>query len=148
MHRTGKRLQPLSNPKEIMIPDSHADLLAWDTKSFAHLATLGPDGEPQTSPVWFEWDGTNIKFSLTTERQKYRNLDRDRRVALSVIDPENAYRYIEIRGVLDDVEPDPDIDFISRMAKKYIDKDRYPWHKDGDERVVMKVRPTKVSGMG
>jgi hypothetical protein len=50
--------------------------------------------------------------------------------------------------VLEDVEPDPDIDFISRMAKKYIDKDRYPWHKDGDERVVMKVRPTKVSGMG
>jgi hypothetical protein len=69
-------------------------------------------------------------------------------VALSVIDPENAYRYIERRGVLEDVEPDPDIDFISRMAKKYIDKDRYPWHKDGDERVVMKVRPTKVSGMG
>jgi PPOX class probable F420-dependent enzyme len=148
MRGSGKPLQPLSYPKEVMIPDSHVDLLAWETKSFAHIATIGPSGEPQSSPVWFEWDGTNIKFSLTTQRQKYRNLDRDGRVALSVIDPTNAYRYIEIRGVLDGVEPDPDIDFISRMAKKYIGKDRYPWHQEGDERVVVKVRPTKVSGMG
>ncbi|MEX1038359.1 MAG: PPOX class F420-dependent oxidoreductase [Acidimicrobiia bacterium] len=130
-----------------MIPDSHIDLVAWKTKSFAHMATIGPDGEPHTSPVWFEWDGTHIKFSLTTSRQKYRNLHRDKRASLSVMDPENPYRYIEIRGELDEIEPDPDIDFISRMAKKYIDKDRYPWHQEGDERVVMKVRPTKISGM-
>jgi hypothetical protein len=131
-----------------LIPDSHVDLLAWETRSFAHVATIGPDGEPQSSPVWFEWDGTHIKFSLTTNRQKYRNLQRDKRASFSVIDPENAYRYIEIRGELDEIEPDPDIDFISRMAKKYIDKDRYPWHKAGDERVVMKVKPIKISGMG
>ena len=136
-------------PKErALIPDSHIDLLAWDTRSFAHVATIGPDGEPQSSPVWFEWDGTHIKFSLTTNRQKYRNLQRDKRASFSVIDPVNSYRYIEIRGELDEIEPDPDIDFISRMAKKYIDKDRYPWHKEGDERVVMKVKPIKISGMG
>ncbi len=131
-----------------MIPETHADLVAWDTKSFAHLATLGPDGEPQSSPVWFEWDGTHIRFSLTTGRQKYRNLQRDKRIAMSILDPDNSYRYIEIRGELDEVEPDPNIDFISRMAKKYIDKDRYPWHQEGDERVIMKVRPVKTSGMG
>jgi PPOX class probable F420-dependent enzyme len=131
-----------------LIPDSHVDLLAWETRSFAHVATIGPDGEPQSSPVWFEWDGTHIKFSLTTNRQKYRNLQRDKRASFSVIDPANSYRYIEIRGELDEIEPDPDIDFISRMAKKYIDKDRYPWHKEGDERVVMKVKPIKISGMG
>jgi hypothetical protein len=136
-------------PKErALIPDSHIDLLAWDTRSFAHVATIGPSGEPQSSPVWFEWDGTHIKFSLTTNRQKYRNLQRDKRASLSVIDPENAYRYIEIRGELDEIEPDPDIDFISRMAMKYIDEERYPWHKEGDERVVMKVKPVKISGMG
>jgi hypothetical protein len=112
------------------------------------VATIGPSGEPQSSPVWFEWDGTHIKFSLTTNRQKYRNLQRDKRASLSVIDPENAYRYIEIRGELDEIEPDPDIDFISRMAMKYIDEERYPWHKEGDERVVMKVKPVKISGMG
>jgi PPOX class probable F420-dependent enzyme len=131
-----------------MIPDSHLDLVAWETRSFAHIATIGPNGEPQSSPVWFEWDGTNIKFSLTTARQKYRNIQRDKRVAMSIMDPSDAYRYIEIRGELDQVEPDPDIDFISRMAKKYIDKDRYPWHQPGDERVVMKIKPTKLSGMG
>lgn len=112
------------------------------------MATIGPDGEPQSSPVWFEWDGTHIKFSLTKNRQKYWNLQREKRVALSVMDPEDAYRYIEIRGELDEIEEDPNIDFISRMAQKYIGKDRYPWHRTGDERVIMKVRPTKVSGMG
>lgn len=131
-----------------MIPDKYADLLTWETKSLAHVATVGPRGEPHSSPVWFEWDGENIKFSLTTGRQKYRNLNRDKRISISIVDPENAYRYVEVRGELDDVVPDPDIDFISRMAKKYIDKDRYPWHREGDERVVMVIRPVKVSGMG
>jgi PPOX class probable F420-dependent enzyme len=131
-----------------MIPDSHADLLDWDTRSLAHVATLGPDGEPQTSPVWFDWDGEFIRFSLTTTRQKYRNLKRDGRLSVSIVDPDNADRYIEVRGRLADIDPDPNIDFISKMAKKYIDKDRYPWHRDGDERVVMKILPVKTSGMG
>ena len=131
-----------------MIPDSHADLLDWDTKAFAHVATLGPQGEPQSSPVWFDWDGTHIKFSLTTSRQKYRNMQREKRVAVSIMDPSDSYRYLEVRGELDEIEPDPNIDFISRMAKKYIDKDRYPWHRAGDERVVMRIRPGQTSGMG
>ena len=131
-----------------MIPDSHVDLLAWETKAFASVATLGADGEPHNTPVWFDWDGTHIKFSLTTGRQKFRNLKRDKRISISIVDPENSYRHIEVRGELDDVEPDPDIDFISRMAKKYIDKDRYPWHQEGDERVIMKIRPHKVTRMG
>lgn len=130
-----------------LIPESYLDLVSWDTISFAHVATLGPDGAPQSSPVWFEWDGTHIKFSLTTNRQKYRNLQRDKRVSLSIMDPEDSYRYLEVRGELDEIESDPDIDFISRMAKKYIDEDRYPWHQEGDERVIMKIQPTKVSGM-
>ena len=131
-----------------MIPDSHADLLDWDTKSFAHVATMGPEGEPQSIPVWFDWDGTHIKFSLTTGRQKYRNLQGDKRIAMSIIDPSDAYRYLEIRGELEEVEPDPEIDFISRMAKKYIDKDRYPWHREGDERMIMKIAPGKTTSMG
>jgi len=131
-----------------LIPESHIDLLAWDTKSFAHLATIGPDGWPHSSPVWFDWDGTHIKVSLTTTRQKYHNMQREKRVSLSILDPDDAYRYIEIRGELDGVDPDPNIDFISRMAKKYIDQDRYPWHREGDVRVVMKIRPVRVSGMG
>ena len=80
-----------------IIPDSHVDLLDWDVKALAHVATIGPDGEPQSSPVWFDWDGSHLKFSLTTTRQKYRNLQRDKRVSLSIVDPSNLYRYIEIR---------------------------------------------------
>jgi len=133
---------------EFKIPESHADLVSWDTRSFAHVASIGPKGEPQSSPVWFEWDGTHIKFSLTTGRQKYRNLQRDKRISLSILDPEDPYRYIEIRGELDGIDPDPDIAFISRMAKKYRGLDVYPWHQPGDERVVMKIRPFATSGMG
>ena len=133
---------------EFKIPESHADLVSWDTRSFAHVASIGPKGEPQSSPVWFEWDGTHIKFSLTTGRQKYRNLQRDKRISLSILDPEDPYRYIEIRGELDGIDPDPDIAFISRMAKKYRGLDVYPWHQPGDERVVMKIQPVETSGMG
>lgn len=131
-----------------MIPEKYADLVSWETRSFAHVATIGPHGEPHSSPVWFEWDGTHIRFSLTKSRQKYSNLQREKRVALSVVDPEDPYRYIEIRGELDEIEEDPNIDFISRMAKKYIGRDRYPWHRPGDQRVIVKIRPTKISGMG
>jgi PPOX class probable F420-dependent enzyme len=138
----------MTNTTVSIIPDSHIDLLDWDTKALAHVATIGPDGAPQNNPVWFDWDGEFLRFSLTKTRQKYRNLSSDGRIALSIVDPANAYRYIEVRGTLEDIAPDPDIDFISRMAKKYIDKDRYPWHREGDERVVMKIRPLKSSGMG
>ena len=131
-----------------MIPESHADLLDWETKSFAHVATIGPDGAPQSNPVWFDWDGSHVKFSLTKTRQKYRNLQRDKRISMSIIDPSNAYRYLEIRGELDRIDEDPNIDFISRMAQKYIDEDRYPWHRGGDERVVMNIRPITTSRMG
>lgn len=130
------------------IPDSHADLLSWEAKLVANVATVGPEGEPQNNPVWFEWDGTHIRFSLTTGRQKYLNLQRDKRISISVVDTANIYRYIEIRGELDEVEPDPNIDFISRMASKYLGRERYPWHREGDERVIMKIRPVKVLGMG
>lgn len=131
-----------------MIPDSHVDLLDWDTRAFAHVATIGPSGEPQNNPVWFDWDGDHVKFSQTTGRQKYRNLQRDKRVALSILDPEDPYRYLEIRGELDAIDRDGDLEFINRMANKYLAKERYPWHREGDERVVIRIRPVHFTGMG
>ena len=79
-----------------MIPASHVDLLT--TTALAHIATIGPKGEPQSTPVWFGWDGTHIQFSLTKGRQKYHNLQHEPRIALSLVDPANPYRYLEIRG--------------------------------------------------
>ena len=128
------------------IPESHQYLLG--STALAHVATIGPHGEPQNNPVWFDWDGEHVKFSQTNARQKYRNLNRDPRIALSIVDPEDPYRYLEIRGEVVRVEEDPDIEFISAMAKKYLGVDRYPNHGPGDERVVVFVKPGHTTQMG
>ena len=128
--------------------DGYEDLLAWDTKALAHAATVGPDGSPQNNPVWFDWDGEFIRFSQTKVRQKYRNVQKDPRVALSIVDPKNDYRYLELRGSVVRIDEDPDKAFIDRMAKKYIDQDVYPWSQPGDERVVLVIKPEHSSKMG
>ncbi len=128
------------------IPENYRDLL--ETTTLAHVATIGPAGEPQNNPVWFDWDGEHVKFSQTKARRKFRNLKRDPRIAFSIVDPENPYRYLEIRGEVTRVEEDPDIEFISAMAKKYMGVDRYPNHQPGDERVVVFVKPRHTTQMG
>ena len=132
--------------KQPVIPEGYEDLLS--STALAHVATIGPHGEPQNNPVWFGWDGQHLKFSQTKVRQKYRNLSRDPRVALSIVDPENPYRYLEVRGEVEKVEEDPNLDFINAMAKKYLGMDRYPYHQPGDERVVLFVRPEHTTGQG
>lgn len=129
-----------------MIPEKYQDLLG--STALAHIATIGPKGEPQVNPVWFHWDGSHIQFSQTTTRQKYRNLQRDPHIALSIVDPQNPYRYIEIRGVVARVEDDPDLAFINSMAKKYLNLDQYPYHQPNDQRIVIYVEPEHTTQMG
>jgi PPOX class probable F420-dependent enzyme len=126
-----------------VIPERFQDLL--QNPIVAHVATIGPNGEPQNNPVWFDWDGEYVKFSQTKTRQKLRNLKRHPHIALSIVDPENHLRYLEIRGVVDRVEEDPDLEFISAMSRKYLDVYPYPNHRPGDERVVVFVRPQHTS---
>jgi PPOX class probable F420-dependent enzyme len=126
----------------------YEDLLGWETKAFAHVATIGPDGAPQNNPVWFDWDGQHLRFSQTSTRQKLRNLEREPRLALSILDPDNGYRYLEIRGRVVRVEPDPDKAFIDRMAQKYLGQEKYPWNRPGDERVIIVVEPLHTTAMG
>jgi PPOX class probable F420-dependent enzyme len=128
------------------IPENYQDLL--ESTALAHVATIGPGGEPQNDPVWFDWDGEHVKFSQTKARQKFRNLNRNPRIAFSIVDPENPYRYLEVRGEVARVEEDPDLNFISAMAKKYIGVNRYPYHQPGDERVVIFVKPRHTTQMG
>ncbi len=128
------------------IPENFRDLLG--AKALAHIATIGPEGEPQSNPVWFGWDGTHVLFSQTKTRQKYRNVQRDPRIALSITDPQNPYRYLEIRGRVARIEDDQDLSFINSMAKKYLGKDKYPWHQPGDERVVIHVQPERTTHQG
>ncbi|MDA3645776.1 PPOX class F420-dependent oxidoreductase [Saccharopolyspora indica] len=121
------------------IPQDREDILS--KRAFGHVATIGPNGEPQSSPVWIDWDGRYLKFSQTKTRQKYRNLKREPRISVSVHDPDQPYRYVEVRGRVAKVEDDQDNRFIDKMAKKYLDEDRYPWPKPGDERVIVYVEP-------
>ena len=74
-----------------VVPESHKDLL--ESTALADIATVGPDGAPQVNPVWFGWDGTLISFSQTKARQKYRNLQKDNRIALSIVDPQGKRLY-------------------------------------------------------
>ncbi len=129
-----------------VIPESHADLL--DSKALAHVATIGPEGEPQVNPVWFGTQDGYIVFSQTITRQKFRNVQDEPRVAFSIVDPTNDYRYLEVRGVVERIDPDSDNAFINSMAKKYMGEDVYPWHRPGDERVVVVVRPVHTTQMG
>ncbi len=129
-----------------VIPESHADIL--DKTGLAHLATIGPNGEPQVSPVWYGWDGRYIRVSHTPDRQKYRNVRRDPRVALSITDPDDPYRRIEIRGRVERIDQDPDHAFIDSMAKKYTGADVYTASPPSQQRVILVIAPERANTMG
>lgn len=124
-----------------LIPDDLKDIL--DSTALAHVATVTPGGAPRTSPMWFEWDGEHVLLSHTKARAKTRDVKANPRIALSIVDPDNPYRYVEIRGPVEVVD-DPDKTLIHRLAKKYRGVDRYEWDGPGDERVIFKVTPERV----
>jgi PPOX class probable F420-dependent enzyme len=100
-----------------VIPENYTDLLTREL--YVHLGTLNADGSPQVTPMWQLFDGTFIRFTTSTVRAKYRNLQRDSRVAISVNDPDNPYRYLEVRGVVDHIDPDPEGEFFDVLARRY-----------------------------
>src|SRR5512146_2733613 len=100
------------------IPEKYLDL--FKKRAFASLATLMPDGRPQVTPVWCDYDGAHVLVNSAKGRQKDRNMRRDRRVSVAVIDPDNSYRYLEIRGVVEEITEDGALEHIHKMAKKYL----------------------------
>jgi len=128
------------------IPDQYLDL--FQKKAFANLATLMPDGSPQVTPVWIDFDGTHVLVNSARGRQKDKNMQKNGRVALSILDPENPYRYLEIRGTVDAITEDGADAHIDKMAKKYMGKDTYPYRRPEEKRVLYKILPTKTSQMG
>ena len=128
------------------IPESHADLLK--KPAFAYLATVNADGSPQVTPVWVDSDGTHVIVNTARGRVKTKNLARDARVALSISDPENPYRYLGVQGrVVETTEAGADA-HIDKMAKKYLGKDKYPFRAPGEVRVMFKIAPEKVHTNG
>jgi len=129
------------------LPEKYADLLS-NNKAFANLGTLNRDGSPQVTPVWVDFDGKHVRINSARGRQKDKNIARDPRVSLSIQDPANPYRYLEIRGkVVEATEKGAD-DHINSLAKKYLGKDVYPFRKPDETRVLYKIEPQKFSSMG
>ncbi len=128
-----------------IIPQEFTDL--FDKKVFANLATLMPDGRPQVTPVWCEFDGTHILVNSAKGRQKDRNMRRDPRVSLSIMDPDNSYRYLEVRGEVVEIEEDVALEHINKLAKKYLDLEEYPYLQAGEVRIRYKIEPQHTTSM-
>jgi PPOX class probable F420-dependent enzyme len=129
------------------IPDDFLDLLR-EKKAFANLATVMPDGTPQVTPVWFDYTDGLIRVNTAKGRVKARNMNDHTPVALAIMDPDNPYRYIQIRGrVRRVVEVDAD-QHIDSLAKKYLGKDKYPFAQPGEVRVMYEIEPLAVNTMG
>jgi PPOX class probable F420-dependent enzyme len=129
-----------------IIPEKYRDLFA--KVAFAHLATLMPDGTPQVTPVWVDYDGTHIRVNSAKNRVKDKTMRRKKEVALSIQDPENPYRYIAVQGTVVEITEDGADAHIDALAKKYLGKDKYPFRQPGEVRVIYKIRPDKVHGHG
>ncbi len=128
------------------IPQNFQDL--FTKKAFAQLATLMPDGSPQVTPVWCDYDGNYIRINTAKGRVKDKNMRQNRRVALALMDPDNPYRYMTVRGEVEELTEEGADVHIDLLAKKYLGADKYPYRQPGEVRVIYKIRPDKFSSMG
>lgn len=127
-------------------PEQYRDLL--DKKAFAHLGTLMADGTPQVTPVWFDWDGSHVRVNTAKGRWKDRNMRSRPAVAITISDPDNPYRYVQIRGRVAEITEKGADAHIDSLAKKYMGKDSYPFRQPGEVRVIYRIEPSRVSVMG
>lgn len=114
-------------------------------KVLAHVATLGPEGEPHVTPVWCELDGDDIIINTSLGRAKARNLANDSRVAISATDPDNPYSVVAIRGVVAAFTTSGADEVIDRLAQKYLGVNTYPYRREGEVRVTVRITPTRIA---
>jgi PPOX class probable F420-dependent enzyme len=120
----------------------------FEKKAFANLATINRDGTPQVTPVWVDYDGEHVIVNSARGRRKDRNMQANAAVALSIMDPDNPYRYLEVRGHVESITENGADQHIDKMAKKYLGADKYPGRKPGEVRVIYKIKPEHTSSMG
>jgi PPOX class probable F420-dependent enzyme len=128
------------------IPEKYLDLT--EKKAFAQLATLMPDGSPHVAPVWFEYDGKHILVNTAKGRVKDQNMRHDPRVGIDVLDPDNPYRHLSIRGKVVEITEKGADDHIDKLTKKYTGQDKYPYRGPGEVRVIYKIEPQHTHTMG
>ena len=114
-------------------------------RTLAHVATLGPEGEPNVTPVWVELDGDDIIINTSLGRAKARNLASDPRVAVSLTDPDDPYVAVAVRGTVVAFTTEGADEVIDRLAKKYLDLDAYPFRREGEVRVTVRIRPDRIA---
>jgi PPOX class probable F420-dependent enzyme len=128
------------------IPAQYLDL--FEKPAFGFLGTVMPDGSPQVTPIWVGYDGRHVLVNTAKGRVKDRNMRANPNVSIAVIDPANPYRYVEVRGKVDEITEQGADDHINAQAKKYLGVDTYPYRQPGEVRVLFKVAPTRISSMG
>ncbi|MFA5504184.1 MAG: PPOX class F420-dependent oxidoreductase [Vulcanimicrobiota bacterium] len=131
----------MSNAKE-----KYQDLL--ESKQLIVMATVNEDGSPQTSPVWFHFKDDVLRINTAKGRLKDRNLRARPQFSGTIVDPENPYRYVEIRGEVSEITEEGAVEDIDFLAHRYLGVDRYPYHNEKETRVIYKIRPTRYTGMG
>ena len=129
------------------IPDKYLDLLT-KKKAFAVIATTMPNGTPQATPVWFDFKNGQVRVNAAKGRVKARNLKKGAAVALAIVDPDNPYRYVQIRGRVARVTEDGAVAHIDSLARKYLGQDKYTNSAPGEVRLLCEIEPTSASGMG
>jgi PPOX class probable F420-dependent enzyme len=129
------------------IPAAYLDLLTQKV-ALANLATLQPDGSPQVTPVWFDYTNGVVRVNTAKGRIKARNLSAGSKVAISIVDPDNIYRYIQVRGTVTKETTDGADAHIDSLAKKYLGKDKYPWADPKQIRVIYEITPAATNAMG
>jgi len=128
------------------IPGRFADIL--DKQGFAHVATIGPDGAPHNTPVWYDWDGKHLLISQTPKKVKWRNIKREPRVAVSISDPDDPYRNVQLRGRVTNIRADDGRKFIDSLAKAYTGEDEYRYDPPGVDRFIVEITPEHVTTYG
>jgi PPOX class probable F420-dependent enzyme len=129
------------------IPEKFLPVLT-QKKAFAHLATVMPDGSPQVTPVWFDYTGNKIRVNTARGRVKDRNMTKNAKVAISIIDPDNPYAHIAIRGKIVQITEDGADAHIDALTQKYMGQPKYPFRRPGEVRVIYEIEPVSVSAMG
>jgi PPOX class probable F420-dependent enzyme len=125
------------------IPEKYLDL--FQKRAFGYFATLMPDGTPQVTPVWVDYDGQYVLVNTARGRLKARNVEQHKQVALTIVDPDNAYRHFEVRGTVVAITANNAEHHIDLMEQKYRDREVYPYHSADQPRILLKIEPEHVS---